>query len=312
MSRARSVGFRTALTTNLPVKVTSVFLSVFLWFLAAGEEPATTMLPVDVSVRAPAGRTLLGTPGSLRALVVGPRRELLKLSAAPLRLTRILPDTIVSDLVRLDLGPGDLEVPQGIGVHVQDLQPRTLMVALDSTFQREVPVRAVVRLQRENGFAVGAISVVPGTVRLMGSREQLQTVDSVRTEPLEIERADVPVEEVVRLDTSGLGSVRIAPGEVSVRVDIQAVGSRTISGVPIRLTSAVAGELRPEPETVRVRVSGIPHRLAGIAADSLFIVVDAAGPPAAGRVRLRVIAPPGLGARAEPDSVNLVLRSGRG
>lgn len=306
------MSLRSALTANLPVKVTSVFLSVFLWFLAAGEEPATTLLPVDVAVRAPAGRSVLRTPGPLKALVVGPRRELLKLSATPLRLIRILPDTTLADEVRLDIDPGDLEVPQGVGVHVQDIEPRTLIVALDSTFQREVPVRAVVRLQRENGYALGAISVVPGTVRLLGSRAQLQAIDSVRTEPLEIARADGPVEDVVRLDTSGFGTVRALPAEVSVRVDVEAVGARTISDVPIRLASSTAGEFRPNRETVRVRVSGPAGRLTRIAAESLFIVVDGNDSQQPGRVRLHVIAPPGIAARAEPDSVDLIRRSGRG
>ena len=87
----------------------------------------------------------------------------------------------------------------------------TSVITLDSTFQRVVPVRAIVRLRSETGFALGTISVVPGTVRLMGSRAQLQALDSARTEPLEIARADGPVEDVVKLDTSGFGTVRAMP-----------------------------------------------------------------------------------------------------
>lgn len=306
------MGLQSALTSNLPVKVTSVVLSVFLWFLAAGEENATTLLPVDVAIRAPAGRKILQSPGTLRALVVGPRRELLKLSAAPLRLNRILSDTILADEVHLDVDPGDLEVPPGIGVHVQDLEPRSLFITLDSTFQRVVPVRPIVHLRPETGFAVGAIAVVPGTVRLTGSRAQLQALDSARTQPLEIARADGPVEDVVQLDTSGFGTVRAMPEEVSIRVDVEAVRSRTIADVPIRLASVTALALRPDRETVRVRVSGPAGRLAALEADSLFIVVDGRNPSQPGWVLLKVIAPPGVAARAEPDSVNLVARTSRG
>ncbi len=306
------MSLRSALTANLPVKITSVVLSIFLWFLAAGEENTSTLLPVSVAIRAPAGRTLLRPAGPLHALVVGSRRELLKLSATPLRLSRILPDTTMADEVRLDLDPGDLEIPSGISVRVQDVQPRALVIALDSTFQRVVPVRAVVRLRADTGYALGAISVVPGTVRLMGSREQLQALDSARTEPLEIARADGPVENVVRLDTSGFGTVRLSPEEVSVRVEVEAVGSRMIAGVPIRLSSAMAGALRPERQTARVRVSGAAARLAALAPDSLLIILDGADPGQPGWARLRVIAPPGVAAHVEPDSVALVLRSGRG
>ena len=306
------MSLKSAFTANLPVKITSVVLSIFLWFLAAGEENASTLLPVDVAIRAPAGRSLLKPAGPLRALVVGPRRELLKLSATPLRLSRIVPDTTLADEFRLDLDAGDLEVPQGISVRVQDVQPRELVVRLDSTFQRVVPVRAVVNLRRETGFALGAISVVPGTIRLMGSRERLLSVDSARTEPLEIAEADGPVEEVVSLDTSGFGTLRAVPQEVTVRVDVEAVRSRTFAGIPIRLSSPAASALRPARETVRVRVSGAARRLANLTADSLFIVVDGTESGRPRRVRLRVIGPAGVVARTEPDSVDLVLRSGRG
>ncbi len=302
---------RGALTANLPVKLTSVALSVFLWFLAAGEENATTLLPVSVAIRAPAGRTILGTPGPLHALVVGPRREVLKLSATPLSLSRTLADTTLADEVRLDLDPGDLLVPPGVSVHVQDVQPRTLVVTLDSTFQRIVPVRAVVRMTPETGFALGAISVIPGTVRLLGSRARVEAIDSVRTEPLEIDEAKGPVENVLRLDTSGFGTVRAMPEEVGVRVSVDQVGQRTIGGVPIRLTSATAVALRPDRPTVRVQLRGAESRLAEMTPDSLLVVLDG-DRPEPGRVRLKVIAPAGVVGRAEPDSVALVSRDGRG
>jgi hypothetical protein len=305
------VGLRSALTENLPVKLTSVALSVFLWFLAAGEENATTLLPVNVSIRAPAGRTILGTPGPLHALVVGPRREVLKLSATPLSLSRTLPDTTLADEVRLDLDPGDLQVPPGVGVHVQDVRPHTLVVTLDSTFQRIVPVRAVVRMMPETGFALGAISVIPGTVRLLGSRASVEGIDSVRTEPLEIDEAKGPVENVLHLDTSGFGTVRAMPEEVGVRVSVDEVGQRTIGGVPIRLAGTTAVGLRLDRATVRVQVRGAESRLAALTPDSLLVVLDG-DRPEPGRVRLKVVAPPGVVGRAEPDSVELVSRSARG
>jgi hypothetical protein len=117
---------------------------------------------------------------------------------------------------------------------------------------------------------------------------------------------------VVNLDTSGFGTVRATPQQVSIRVDVETVRSRTFAEVPIRLSSATAGALRPARQTVRVRVSGASGRLAALTADSLFIVVDGADSTEPRRVGLRVIAPAAVTARAEPDSIDLVSRSGRG
>jgi hypothetical protein len=302
------VSLRRALTADLPLKLTSLGLSVFLWFLAAGEEPASTLVPLDVTVRPPAGRTVLRTEGPVRALVSGPRRELLKLSASPMHLTRVLADTTVADEVRVEIGPGDVDLPRGVDVHVQDVQPRALAVQLDSTFQRVVPVRAVVRLPPETGHVLSAIAVVPGTVRLLGPRDDLARIDSARTIPLEVAQADGPVEESLALDTSGFGRVRALPAQVTVRVEMEPEGERTLRGIPVRLSSELAASARPEQPTVEVRVRGAASRLSGLARDSVPVVVDWTG-TAPARVPLRVLAPTGLDATAIPDSVNLLRRN---
>jgi hypothetical protein len=305
------VSLRRALTADLPLKLTSLGLSLFLWFLAAGEEPASTLVPVDLTVRPPAGRSVVRTAGPVRALVTGPRRELLKLSTAPMHLTRVIADTTLADEVRLDVGPGDLELPRGVDVHVQDVQPRAVAVQLDSTFQRVVPVRAVVRLPPETGHVLSAIAVVPGTVRLLGPRTDVERIDSARTVPLEMAQADGPVEETLALDTSGFGRVRAVPAEVTIRVDVEAVSERMLHGIPVRLPSDLAASVRPEQPTVDVRVRGPASRLGGLARDSVPVVVDWTGSPPA-RVPLRVLAPAGIEATAIPDSVTLVRRRGDG
>lgn len=306
------MSLRTAFTRNLPLKLTSLVLALLLWFLAANEEPASALVPVEVTIRPPPGRSVIRPPEPLRALVVGSRRELLKLSTGSLRLVRILPDTLQADEVRLDLLPGDLEPPRGVNLRVQDLQPRALVLGLDSTFHRVVPVRPVVQLRSEPGFALGEIAVVPGTVRLMGPGQRVRVLDSIRTEPLEITRADAPVEELVPVDTTGLGPVRVWPSSVMVRVNVEASSERTLWPVPVRLSSTTAAALRPEQESVIVRVMGSAGRLVSLAPDSVLVVVDGVGETKPRRVPLRVLLPPGLQGRAEPDSVDLVRRGPRG
>jgi hypothetical protein len=175
-----------------------------------------------------------------------------------------------------------------------------------------VPVQAVVRLPPETGHVLSAIAVVPGTVRLLGPRDAIERIDSVRTQPLEVAQADGPVEETLALDSSGFGRVRVLPAQVTVRVSIEAVGERTLTRVPVRLPSDLAALVRPERATVEVRVLGPAARLGRLSRDSVPVVVDWTGPPGEGRAALRVLAPAGLEARALPDSLSLVRRSGDG
>ena len=93
-----------ALLRNWPLKLTSLFLAVVLWLLAAGEEPASRLVAAELQVRPPAGRVLAQPLAPVTVAVVGPRRELLKLGASRVILTRLLPDTVTADSVTMVLG----------------------------------------------------------------------------------------------------------------------------------------------------------------------------------------------------------------
>ena len=303
---------RAALTADWPLKLTSLALSVLLWLIASSEEPANSLLSVELRVQPPAGRELAREPGLIRATVVGRRRDLLRLSRDNLVLTRILPDSVTADSMSLTIDPADLVFPGNSSVRVQDVEPRRVAVELNPIAQRTVPVHPVVRVQSQAGFElVGGVAVVPGEVRIAGPRERVSTIDSALTVPLELAGADGPAEQPVMVDTTGFGSVRVFPSRVMVSLNVQAMGERTLWPVPLRLPSAL--RLRPDRDTVTIRVRGPRARLAALTPDSVAVTI---GPLHAGstpaRVVLRVLMPPGLSGKATPDSVTLTRGSPRG
>jgi hypothetical protein len=243
----------------------------------------------------------------LHATAVGSRRELLRLSRDNLFFTRILPDTLTADSVRLDIDPSDVVLPGNANVRIQDIEPRQVTVELNPVAQRTVPVRPLVRVQSDSGFElVGGIAVVPGEVRLAGPRDGVAAIDSVHTVPLEIASADGVTEERVMVDTAGFGPVRVFPSRVTPTLNVQAIAERTLWPVPVQVPSALAKSVKLERDTVTVRIRGPRYRLAHLTPDSVTVTL-VAGPPAPGtvaRVALRVMVPAGLTGKATPDSVS--------
>lgn len=303
---------RAALTADWPLKLTSLALSVLLWLVASSEEPASGLLSVELKVQPPSGRTIVRDPGLIRATVVGPRGDLIRLSRDNLVLTRILPDSLSADSVSLTIDPGDVVFPGNSSVRVQDVEPRRVAVELDPVAQRMVPVHPVVRVQSQSGFeVVGGVAVMPGEVRIAGPSDRVSTIDSALTAPLELTRANGPTEERLMVDTSGFGPVRVFPSRVTVSLNVQAVGERTLWPVPVQVPSALP--YRPDRDTVTVRIHGPRARLATLTADSVAVTLGPVAPGASpGRVGLRVILPPGLSGKASPDSVTLTRRGERG
>jgi YbbR domain-containing protein len=306
------VRVRAALLDNWPLKLTSLALSILLWLVASAEEPASGLLQVVVQVQPPNGRVVVSAPEHLRATIVGPRRDLLKLSAEPLILTRLLPDSLTADSVQLDFAPLDLVLPHGVTARVQDIEPRRMMVELDPVTQRIVPVRPVVLVAPDSGFELqGGIAVAPGQVRVVGPRDAVAGIDSVATVPLSIRRADGPSQQRIAIDTARLGAVRVVPSRVTVSVNVQATGERMLTNVPVQLASASLGGWRPDPDAVTVRVHGPRARLGTLTVDSIVVILER--PATAGsRAALRVHVPGGLHGDVIPDSVTLVRRGERG
>jgi hypothetical protein len=306
------VTLRAALTADWPLKLTSLALSVLLWLVASSEEPANGLLDVELRVQPPAGRVVLRDPGPIRATVVGRRGDLLRLARDNLVLTRILPDSVTADSVSLAINPADLVFPGNSSVRVQDVEPRRVAVELDPITQRTVPVRPVVRLQSQAGFElVGGVAVLPGEVRIAGPADRVSAIDSAVTVPVELTRANGPTELHVIVDTSGFGPVRVFPLRVTLSLNVQAMGERTLWPVVVQLPSTL--HLQPDRDTLAVRVRGPRARLVLLTPDSVAVTVGPIGSgPAPHRAALRVLLPAGLSGTAVPDSVTLTRRVDRG
>jgi YbbR domain-containing protein len=303
------VNLRAILLDDWPLKVTSLFLSVLLWVVASTEEPGSLVVAVTVIAQPPHGRSVIGRPPEVNVLFTGSRRELMKLGATQVSFSRIVPDTVSGRSITLDLSPSDLEVPRGVAVRVQEIEPRQVIVELDSLQERSVPVHPDVRIQAEVGSdLIGAIQVVPGIVRLSGPANLLSRVDSVSTVTLRLTRAQGEVERRLAIDTTGLGPLRVIPGEVTVALEVAPVSERAFDAVPVELPDALAASVTLDHDRVLVHVRGLARRLRTLTTDSVHVFLDPSTTPANGRAPLRLLLPPPFTGRVVPDSVTLSRR----
>src|SRR2546422_493366 len=107
--------------------------------------------------------------------------------------------------------------------------------------------------------------------------------------------------------------VRISPKSVRMAGEVTAIIERSIAGVPIATAASGFTGFGLTPERVVVTVRGPESRVNLLTRDSVRVVahlVGKAGP--GGYAHLTVSAPPGIVARAVPDSVSLKRKAGRG
>ncbi|HEX4573646.1 MAG TPA: hypothetical protein VH158_00845 [Gemmatimonadales bacterium] len=297
---------------NWPIKLAAVFFAIMLYVAVAAQQPLTQSFALRVVVVPPPGRSVKQHPATVTLVISGKGAEIMKLRSFAPEIRKVVPDTLSTALWHVHLQPSDVELPSA-DVQVTDLAPRDFDVVLDPVAMKDVRIVPLVRVEAESGYVLRAFSIVPSLAHLVGPEKSLAGRDSVVTMPIVIAKVTGPFFRTVPIDTAPLGVVRITPKEVRVAGEVVAIIDRSIGGIPITTAASGFTGFLLSPERVSVVLHGPEAKVNALTRDSVRVVahlVGKAGP--GGYARLTVIAPPGVRARAVPDSVALKRRTGRG
>lgn len=107
----------------------ALFLAGSLWLIVSAEETTAEWVSVRVALDLDKTVALAEAPPTVRAYVVGRRRDLFKLISSPPTLQRAITEDD-RDSVRIELRAQDLDMPAGTDISVRDLRPRLLTFRL--------------------------------------------------------------------------------------------------------------------------------------------------------------------------------------
>ncbi len=298
------------LFSNWPIKLTALVLSAVLWAVIAAEEPTTEIIPVELKIGLPEGRTLSQPTPQVQALYSGSARELFRLHGSPPRIIKSIPDTLAGDAFTLDLSVADLITPQNADVLAVEVQPQQITVVLDDAVERNVPVISRASVTTDPGFVlIGPVRIVPESVTVRGPSVHVQRVSSLHTEAITISNLRAGTRRTVPLDTTGLGVVRVVPSEVEVVAEVAEIATILIIGVLVDVQSDRPGSWATDPPAVAVTIRGVKTRLQVLTRDSLRASVTISGATDLESAVVVVTPPTGLTATATPDTV-VVRRTG--
>jgi hypothetical protein len=300
-------------TRNWPIKLVALFLALMLYVAVAAQQPARHTFTLKLALELPPGRTLVSKTPTVDIQVSGRGSELMKLRAFPPVIRRTVPDTLAGAVWTVRLQPGDVQLPRGLDVRVDDITPREIELLLDAVSRKEVRIVPRATVVAESGYVVeGGISLTPAIARIVGPDELLARVDSVTTVPIQISGVTGSFTRLVPIDTAALGIVRVIPKDVEISGSVGAIAERSFGGIPVETGAGALTSFVVVPARVSVAVRGPEAIVSRLTRDSLRVVASLRGPVAAGAyAHLTVVAPRGIAARAVPDSVALQRRSGR-
>lgn len=114
---------------RLPLKAAALFFALVLWMVVSVEEPTDEVIPIRFAPVVDSGVAIVGPLPTVRALILGRGRELLKLyNASPVIVRQIR--GVADQTVTLELGPADVDIPAGVNAVVRDVRPRHVTLQL--------------------------------------------------------------------------------------------------------------------------------------------------------------------------------------
>lgn len=139
----------------------------------------------------------------------------------------------------------DQELPEHVklpgSVQLVDVQPDTLLLALDEFTEKRVPVAPRVVLSYHEGYGqVGSLHVSPDSVTVTGSAAQLAFINEWRTVYKRLADLTSPVDVRLEMEESPSISVTLLERFIRLHANVQPFAEKIFPGVPLTAIGAPA------------------------------------------------------------------------
>ena len=207
---------REKLRENWILKLTAILLAWILWLFIQGEQGTVTTVTVPVKFDLPADMGISsGYPSSVQVVVRGPSQDL---------------EECYIDLkgkeegeYTIALGEESIRYPKGLGTEVIQVNPSQIVLRLEKTIQKTVPIKVPVKGDVAKGFEIYETIPEPDQVTIEGLRSQIAPINEIPTEVISLDGERQPSNFKVRLNIKN-GQIRSSINDsIWVSIDIGAI-----------------------------------------------------------------------------------------
>jgi YbbR domain-containing protein len=211
------------LTHNWYLKFISLVLAAMLWMLVATETSSEIGMEVPLEYRnIPAQLEITGdTTNMVQVRLRGSSNVLREISAKDVSTTIDLSKMRPGEKI-VPLSPQNVQAP--FGAEVIRVNPSSVRFNLERSLTKTLSVVPTILGQPMDGYELGTVTVSPGTVEVEGPESRLNTLESIATVPIRLDRRQTRLEQTADLDVPDPQIRLMHPSPVSVRVEVRRKG----------------------------------------------------------------------------------------
>jgi YbbR domain-containing protein len=239
--------FRSLFVENIGIKLVSLAVAIALAVFVRGEKTALSEFKMKVQYTLDESRLLTSPPqGEITVRMKGSETLLNDLAAQTLPALRV--DLADQQSGQLCFKLRSDQLPIGYrSLQVEEILPKCVPLTLERRIEKEVSIIADVTGTPQEGYSLGATTVSPDKVVIMGAESAVTQLTLVRTEPLSVSGATADRRETMLLQPFAEKTYvwyknNTQPqAEVTITITPQKV-EKTISGVRIVSVPTIVDE----------------------------------------------------------------------
>ncbi len=212
------------------VRLLALAIALAIWFSVSLDERrklSEKVVEASVSYNRPRGYVILDPVQSVEVRLRGTEKAIRQLNPYMVDVEVNL-GAFGEGPVTVNLGPDDVLTPEGL--EVVSIRPNVIRVELDREISQRVPVEAVLVGEPAGGALAQAPEVLPNQVLVTGPESLLTRIQSLKTEPINLDGHALTFEVVVPvLPPDPLIQV-VQPSRVSVRIPMIPPGTTEPEG----------------------------------------------------------------------------------
>lgn len=207
------------ITHNWYLKVIALVLATMLWMALSNEASSEIGLEVPLEYRnIPAQLEITGDmTNSVQVRLRGASNAIKQITAKDVSTTIDLSKMRTGEKI-VALSPQNVQAP--FGAEVIRVNPSSVRFSLERTIVKTVPIVPTILGQTLEGYEVGRVLVNPSSVAVEGPESRVNTLPSIATVPIRVDRKQAAIEQTADLDVPD-PQIRLQhPSPVNIRIEI--------------------------------------------------------------------------------------------
>jgi len=207
------------IVNNWVLKIASLFLATLLWAAVSSQSSSEIGFEVPLEYRnIPGQMEITGdVTNTVQVRLRGSSNVINGISAKDVASTVDLAGMRAGEKI-VALSPHNVQAP--FGAEVIRVTPSSVRFTLERTITKTVPIVLTLLGQPESGYVVGMTLVSPMAVEAEGPEGRMNTLSSIETVPVRLDRRRSSFEQVVDLDVPDPQIRLKRPSAVAVKIEI--------------------------------------------------------------------------------------------